>query len=135
MLNGFPACASLRHLEYYRGILFLTTNRVKTFDEAFLSRIHVALHFQELSHAAKTQVWRAFLHKVNVDVGAGASVTEEQLGLLAQREINGRQIKNATRTACSLAAGRGETLRFNHLVETLDAMDEFTTEFKAMTMH
>ena len=38
----------LRHIEYYRGILFLTTNRIKTFDEAFLSRIHVALHFSEL---------------------------------------------------------------------------------------
>ncbi|SJL04222.1 uncharacterized protein ARMOST_07583 [Armillaria ostoyae] len=28
----------LRHVEYYRGILFLTTNRVKAFDEAFLLR-------------------------------------------------------------------------------------------------
>lgn len=31
----------LRVLEYYAGILFLTTNRVGTFDEAFKSRIHM----------------------------------------------------------------------------------------------
>src|SRR4051794_28771603 len=30
-------------MEYYAGILFLTTNRVGDFDEAFTSRIHVSL--------------------------------------------------------------------------------------------
>lgn len=33
----------LRALEYYEGILILTTNRVGTFDEAFKSRIQLAL--------------------------------------------------------------------------------------------
>lgn len=33
----------LRMLEYYKGILFLTTNRIGTFDEAFKSRIHLSL--------------------------------------------------------------------------------------------
>lgn len=33
----------LRMLEYYKGILFLTTNRIGTFDEAFKSRIHISL--------------------------------------------------------------------------------------------
>ena len=120
---------SLRHVEYYRGILFLTTNRITAFDEAFLSRIHVALHFSELSVAAKQQVWRAFLTK------AGVSETEVDDALvqkLAQREINGRQIKNACRTAQSLAVSRGESLGFVHLTETLDAMEEFTAEFAAL---
>lgn len=31
----------LRLLEYHSGVLFLTTNRVKAFDEAFLSRVSV----------------------------------------------------------------------------------------------
>ncbi|OCH86747.1 P-loop containing nucleoside triphosphate hydrolase protein [Obba rivulosa] len=120
----------LRHVEYYRGVLFMTTNRVQTFDEAFLSRIHVALHFRELTTAAKAQVWRAFLQKVGVAVGR--DISEEHLAALAQREINGRQIKNATRTATSLAVSRREKLGFKHLVQTLDAMDEFTAEFAGM---
>ncbi|KAF2177301.1 hypothetical protein K469DRAFT_742614, partial [Zopfia rhizophila CBS 207.26] len=33
----------LRKLEYFEGILFLTTNRVRTFDEAIVSRIHLAI--------------------------------------------------------------------------------------------
>ena len=127
----------LRHVEYYRGILFLTTNRITAFDEAFLSRIHVALHFGELAPPARAQVWRAFLQKVGVDISSenddDSRVNETQLAALAERDINGRQIKNATRTASSLAAGRGEKLAYSHLVETLDAMEEFTVEFKAMT--
>ena len=118
--------SSLRHVEYYRGILFLTTNRVQAFDEAFLSRIHVALHFHELSQSSKEQVWTAFISKV----GAQNEITKEQIASLAQRDVNGRQIKNAARTAHSLAVGRGEKVEYRHFVETLDAMREFTTEFQ-----
>ena len=53
---------------------------------------------------------------------------------LGERNINGRQIKNATRTAKSLALSRGEPLGYVHLMETLDAMDEFTAEFRAMSL-
>lgn len=120
----------LRHVEYYRGILFLTTNRVKTFDEAFLSRIHVALHFDNLSLESKEQIWRAFIKKVVPDSeDPSRTITEAQIGLLAKRNINGRQIKNATRTAHCLAVGRGERLGLGHFVETLDAMAEFEAEF------
>jgi hypothetical protein len=34
-----------RVLEYYEGILFLTTNRVGVFDETFKSRIHLPLYY------------------------------------------------------------------------------------------
>ena len=46
--------------------------------------------------------------------------------------MNGRQIENATRTAHSLAVERGETdSGLQALVETLDALDKFTTQFEA----
>ncbi|RDB27282.1 ATPase family AAA domain-containing protein 3B [Hypsizygus marmoreus] len=118
----------LRHVEYYRGILFLTTNRVQAFDEAFLSRIHVALHFHELSVASREQVWVAFIAKL----GASDAVTPEQIKELAARDVNGRQIKNAARTAQSLAVGRGEQVAFRHFMETLDAMAEFNDEFRVL---
>jgi hypothetical protein len=34
---------ALRLFEYHRGVLFLTTNRIKTFDEAFLSRFSICM--------------------------------------------------------------------------------------------
>ncbi|CAA7269690.1 unnamed protein product [Cyclocybe aegerita] len=117
----------LRHVEYYRGILFLTTNRVTAFDEAFLSRIHVALHFSELSQHSKEQVWTAFIKKMG---SAVEELTKEQVSELATRRINGRQIKNAARIAHSLAVSRGEKVKFEHLTLTLDAMEDFTNEFE-----
>ena len=46
----------LRHLEYFQGIMFLTTNRVTTFDEAFQSRIHFVMRFSDLSVRAKKKI-------------------------------------------------------------------------------
>lgn len=54
----------LRLLEYFQGILFLTTNRVETFDDAFQSRIHVALRYGELTAKARRTVWKMFVEKV-----------------------------------------------------------------------
>lgn len=130
--NAMVACF-LRHLEYYPAILFLTTNRVKTFDEAFLSRIHIALHFRSLPVTARAQVWTAFLKKAGVEIGVKDGITEEELAQLAERDINGRQVKNAARTANSLALSRGEHLKFKHIAEVLDVMEDFTAEFKSMT--
>lgn len=35
-------------LEYYQGIMFLTTNRAEEFDPAFLSRIHLIIDYHPL---------------------------------------------------------------------------------------
>jgi SpoVK/Ycf46/Vps4 family AAA+-type ATPase len=57
----------LRELEHYDGILFLTTNRLQVFDEAVLSRLHLALNYEPLKPSARaaltckqTAIWRAF---------------------------------------------------------------------------
>ena len=46
----------LRLLDYHQGVLFLTTNRVKSFDSAFHSRISVALKYPDLDVAQRQQV-------------------------------------------------------------------------------
>jgi hypothetical protein len=85
----------LRLLEYFQGILFLTTNRVETFDEAFQSRIHVALKYEELSFAASRQVWREFIEKVRVKEGIEVMpFKNEDLDYLARKKLNGRQVSH-----------------------------------------
>lgn len=101
---------------------------MQAYDAAFLSRIHVALHFGELDEASRGQVWRAFVRRA----GGCSGISDEELALLAQRPVNGRQIKNAVRTAHSLARARNEEVSIAHFVETLDAMDEFTEQFEGM---
>ena len=118
----------LRHLEYYHGILFMTTNRVQAFDEAFLSRIHVALYFDPLSESAKVEIWRAFLRKAGWE---DAELEEDGLLLkLAKHDLNGRQIKNACKTAASLAASRRAKMEHKDLEQVMKVMEDFTRDFK-----
>lgn len=109
----------LRQLEYYQGILFLTTNRVATFDEAFHSRIHISLHYQNLTPAARETVWRNFGATMDVDLDA-ADYTA-----LAQHTLNGRQVKNVFRTAQALAADKSERINMGHMTTVLQVMEGF----------
>lgn len=114
----------LRHMEYFRGIMFLTTNRVRVFDEAFQSRIHVSLRYHDLSPDARRKIWVAFMKKVHGDVENGGLAADE-LRDLGEKKVNGRQIKNVVRTAGALANGQQEKLGFIHLTRVLDMMDQF----------
>lgn len=89
----------LRVLEYFQGILFLTTNRVETFDDAFQSRIHVALRYNELGFKAKVKIWKMFLEMVRVKYGPDAPdvLTQEEVEWLAKRKLNGRQVCHSLR--------------------------------------
>lgn len=86
----------LRMLEYFQGILFLTTNRVETFDDAFQSRIHIALRYGELSPKAKKSVFKMFIERVRVLEGVDTMpFTEEDYNTLARHNLNGRQVINS----------------------------------------
>ena len=54
----------LRALEYYQGLLFLTTNRVGTFDDAFVSRIHVVIHYPDFTNDQRGQIWDIYFNKL-----------------------------------------------------------------------
>jgi hypothetical protein len=54
----------LRQLEYYRGILFLTTNRVGDIDPAFKSRIHVSLEYEPLDRKRTKKIYKLHLRRI-----------------------------------------------------------------------
>ncbi|CZT24619.1 uncharacterized protein RCC_10344 [Ramularia collo-cygni] len=114
----------LRVLEYYEGILFLTSNRVATFDDAFKSRIHVPLKYSSLTMQSRKQVWQNFLGKMMVD-DEGVEIDDEGYDSLAQADINGRQIKNVIRTAKSLAQFHGQKLDRQKLEQVIQIQMEF----------
>ena len=93
----------LRLLEYFQGILFLTTNRVETFDDAFQSRIHVALRYGELTYKAKKSVWKMFLDKVRQKEGIELEMFKESdYDNLARHNLNGRQVRASSLLLISL---------------------------------
>ncbi|KLU81988.1 hypothetical protein MAPG_01068 [Magnaporthiopsis poae ATCC 64411] len=54
----------LRELEYYKGIIFLTTNLYDTIDSAFRSRVSLHLLFKSLNTEARLVVWQKFLGRL-----------------------------------------------------------------------
>lgn len=125
----------LRTLEYYSGILFMTTNRVRTFDDAFKSRIHVPLKYEDLPHSSRVKIWKNFLDKIRTTDPAGEGGIEVDVGdsgyeKLADSPLNGRQIKNVVRTAKSLAGYRGGKLDVEALLRVVEIQMAFEEELE-----
>lgn len=90
----------LHKLEYFQGILFLTTNQPSGLDAAIRNRVHVSLTYSDLGHDARKEVFQQFLRK---DSGLAVHVDDQELAALAQVtlktrieapavSINGRQV-------------------------------------------
>ncbi|KAK0711879.1 hypothetical protein B0H67DRAFT_586485 [Lasiosphaeris hirsuta] len=111
--NGLVA-VFLRVLEYYAGILFLTTNRIGDFDEAFASRIHVSLYYPPLSRTSTRSIFELNLRLIRKrfeDKGRKIDIEDDAIIKFAvtywkenkKMRWNGRQIRNACQTALALA--------------------------------
>ncbi|CAI7645434.1 unnamed protein product [Penicillium glandicola] len=101
----------LRILEHYEGILILTTNRTQNIDPAFESRIHLSLAYKDLDAESRRQVWTQFINRSsNIE-----AFTDEQIDQVAELQLNGRQIKNAIKTAGLLAWSKERKLRYDDL--------------------
>jgi AAA+ superfamily predicted ATPase len=126
----------LRILEYHDGILILTSNRVGTFDEAFKSRIQVAIHYDSLTRMSRKQIWRNFLDMIEeAHEDANMSELERRLDELAAQEMNGRQIRNALLTARQLAKHKSERLDWAHLSQVIKTSAAFNKYLKTVRGH
>lgn len=104
----------LRALEYYRGVLFLTTNRVRAFDGAFLSRIHVALHYRNLRDEDRERIWTTNFDRLDRDSHGQVHVSDAARDFawsspeVRSLKWNGREIRNAMQTALALAESEAQ---------------------------
>ncbi|PVH72338.1 P-loop containing nucleoside triphosphate hydrolase protein [Cadophora sp. DSE1049] len=121
----------LRILEYYEGILFLTTNRLTSFDLAFKSRIHLALKYTALDHHRRKELWKLFIGRSTKET---SEVWDDAvLADLARVDINGRQIKNSVRTASTLARSMNMVLAKEHIDIVLGTIDSFEADLNEDT--
>ena len=141
-------------LEYYNGILFLTTNRPGALDEAVKSRVHLHLRFNALNEAQTIAIFQINIKRLRDAEGQRAvavGLEYEQLHI-AEKEIedfarkhyrtysgrrgigrwNGRQIRNAFLIASSLAhrdsektTGLQKQLRASHF----ERVDQVTKDY------
>ncbi|KAI1121218.1 hypothetical protein F5Y10DRAFT_288721 [Nemania abortiva] len=107
----------LRILEYYSGILFLTTNRVGAIDDAFRSRLHLTLYYPQLTEEQTAQIFSNNFKRIKQ---VNSERKESQLPPFDYRSSrgevlkwakknykalkwNGRQIRNAFQTVLALS--------------------------------
>jgi SpoVK/Ycf46/Vps4 family AAA+-type ATPase len=105
----------LRKLEYYRGIMFLTTNRVHSIDDAFKSRIHIAIRYPDLDTETRLSIWRNFIRRTTNIYQYGIDIAEDDINQLAELELNGREIRNVVKSAQLLASRTKQPLQKRHL--------------------
>lgn len=106
--------AFLRRMEYFKGLLFLTTNRVGQIDDAFISRVHIAIGYKPLSGEDRKRIWHGFFHKLvkeragKIQVAPGAKKWVLEMAAAGKAQLNGRDIRNALQTAITLAEAEAE---------------------------
>jgi len=118
-----PFPVFLKHLEYFSGIIFLTTNRIRAFDMAMKSRIHLALSYSPPDHEARRQLWNQVLGEIpasEIDMDPDDDGEE-----LWQEKLNGREIAYAVSTARTIARYEGQPLRLEHLHTVVGVRREF----------
>ncbi|KAK0624599.1 hypothetical protein B0T17DRAFT_530561 [Bombardia bombarda] len=147
----------LRVLEYYDGILILTSNRVGTFDEAFKSRIQLNLRYKNLDEDQRLQIWDNFITRLEkllekppprasktaltspfanrntslLSLGVNTKEIRDNMKTLAKPNLNGREIRNAISTARQLAMYRQQPLGYEHLrcvIDEAKKFDDYLTE-------
>lgn len=118
----------LKHLEYFGGIIFLTSNLVRVFDTAMKSRIHIALEYHPPDLDMMRRIWSSAVPAVpeterELD-------TDEDLDKFLANRLNGREIANAVYTSRTLARYEKTKLRSEHIIKVLEAKRMFEKSFR-----
>lgn len=133
----------LRVLEYYAGILFLTTNRVGDFDEAFASRIHISLYYPPLELDSMIKVFQLNFamirnrfqrkdRKLHIDHRILEYATQHYY-TNQQARWNGRQVRNACQTALALAEFESQGGKHDAVVDASAEVRLEVKHFKIVT--
>ena len=80
----------LRVLEYYSGVLFMTTNRVDDVDEAIESRCTAVLRYELPTEETTVDLWNLYINQFNLEVDK--TVVPELVEKMGR--LSGRDIKN-----------------------------------------
>lgn len=96
----------LRVLEYYRGVLFLTSNRAVVVDDAIMSRATAHIRYELPSDDELKKIWRVLSVQYEV------KLTDRQIYDLVELfpGISGRNVKNLLKLSRMLAAKRGRAV-------------------------
>jgi len=125
----------LRVMEYFEGILIMTTNRIKQIDLACQSRIQYAVVYHELTEEQQTTIWKQY-HAQLDDSNSEAFERGEILKWIKDEAderpgelFNGREIRNVFTGAQTLSySNRGREGMVS--LKNIKEMHRATLEFR-----
>ncbi|KAJ5964933.1 ATPase AAA-type core [Penicillium vulpinum] len=122
--------------KYFSGIVFLTTNRIKSFDKAMKSRIHLALEYTPPGLGTRERLWVQNLTSISSEE---TSVDlDEAINAFLLVKMNGREIANAVHTARTIARFQKRPLEIEHIEMVLDVwkrFDESVSKTRKISTH
>jgi hypothetical protein len=81
----------LRKVEFFEGVLFLTTNLLNNFDAAILNRIHLKLKYDDLDKSARKAMITQFLKPIDEGLEP-LNISKDYLGGFASVPLHGHQV-------------------------------------------
>lgn len=134
----------LREVEYFNGVLIMTTNRITTFDPAILSRVHHAVNFKELSKPKQADIWDMWLQIMSDKNLCEHGELEIIQGWVRDHwrklkgggySLNGREIRNILIVAQTLAFRNGRDRKIT--LDIIQRVYESKVDFRqdTETMH
>ena len=96
----------LRTLEYFNGLLFMTTNRVVDIDDAVLSRCIAIIQFETPTHVQAKQLWKSLAQQFNTELPDDLI---ERL-VITYAAASGRDIKELLKLTLKFCKGRNLSL-------------------------
>ncbi|MDD4931458.1 MAG: Hint domain-containing homing endonuclease [Candidatus Colwellbacteria bacterium] len=100
-------------LEYFNGILFMTTNRIAEFDPAVMSRIHMTLHFPPMKEISREKIWRAMVKESEL---VDKNTPDLGCAIVKYKNLNGRQLRTIFNVASTLARKDKTTITDRHVI-------------------
>lgn len=97
----------LRVLEYFDGVLMMTTNLVGQIDEAVFSRVHLCLEYGAPEDTDRRAIWSSMFSEELLKCTTGDEYAHgKMLDELCKLELNGREIKTVIQNAVGRAVAR-----------------------------
>ena len=124
----------LRHLEYYKGIMFMTTNLFDNIDHAVRSRVRIHIQYHALSARHRLSLWKTFLAQSRIAPETASPDRVKKLSLdlskmdwqqLAAWKLNGREIENVAKNATMWCGARDYSITLGRLEKLIPLTTPF----------
>lgn len=108
----------LRYLEYFPGVIFLTTNQETEIDDAISSRA-ISLPFNPLDATSRTKIWKSHLSK------GTSNLKEQAIHLICEElgknyELDGREVKKLAQLSLDVSRQREEEISIDIIQQMYD---------------